>query len=74
MGGISDILNDEAHRKTLKRLSKYKEKHKVISYEPSSYTHCQDDKCDCIRRIKDNFILNGRVPQVISIEEYQLII
>jgi hypothetical protein len=64
MGGIFEIIQDEAHRKNLKRLSKYKEKYKSILYEPSEYTYCEDEKCECIRKIRDSFIINGRVPQI----------
>ena len=73
MSGISEIIKDESHLKTLKRLRKFRHIHTPFTDpDPYVYTYCQDECCDCIIRIQEKFIKNRRVPQIMDIEDFQL--
>lgn len=73
MGGISDIKKAEAHRKRLKYLSRARRGFFLseIMDECDISDFCNEEKCNYVNQIKEQFIINGRVPQILNTEIYK---
>jgi len=71
MDGIDAIKEHEALRKKLKRLSKIKGDLMPSEISDSdAFSYCNDDKCEYVKQIQENFIKNGSVPQIVDIEVF----
>jgi len=73
IGGISDIKKAESHRKRLKYLHRARRGCFLseIMHECDISGFCNEEKCNYINQIKEQFIINGRVPQILDIEIYK---
>jgi hypothetical protein len=67
--GISAIKEGESHQKLLRKFVKAKflmsPDHIV---EPCVFTFCNDECCDYIQNVQDQFIKNKQLPQSIDVK------
>jgi len=69
MEGIDAIKKDEEHRKRLKRLtiSKFLRTRNTV-VDPSVYKDTAEEKDNYVQQLQENFMKNGKIPQIIDIE------
>jgi hypothetical protein len=72
MGGISEIENNEAHRKRLKRLESLKNSMSSL-FGPEVYEFTEEDVIEAVNLLKEKFIKTGQVPQIVGIEDFKLL-